>query len=119
MGVGVSSWQLAQAVARTGQLGVVSGVALDALLARRLQTGDDGGHVRRALARFPVPALVQAVLDRYFVAGGSPPDRPMRPVPKLSLRSRRQAQQLSVIANFVEVFLAKQGHDGPVGVNYL
>ena len=50
MGVGVSSWRLARAVARTGQLGVVSGVALDTLLARRLQTGDDGGHVRHALA---------------------------------------------------------------------
>ena len=29
MGVGVSSWQLASNVARAGQLGVVSGVALD------------------------------------------------------------------------------------------
>ncbi|MCM4084675.1 nitronate monooxygenase [Paractinoplanes hotanensis] len=119
MGVGVSSWRLARAVARTGQLGVVSGVALDALLARRLQTGDDDGHVRRALARFPVPAVAQAVLDRYLVPGGSSRDRPMRPVPKLSLQSRRQAQQLTVVANFVEVFLAKEGHDGPVGVNYL
>jgi NAD(P)H-dependent flavin oxidoreductase YrpB (nitropropane dioxygenase family) len=119
MGVGVSGWRLARAVARTGQLGVVSGVALDALLARRLQHGDDGGHVRRALARFPVPALAQAVLDRYFVPGGVPDDHPMRPVPKLSLRSRRHAQQLTVVANFVEVFLAKDGHDGPVGVNFL
>ncbi|GID30363.1 nitronate monooxygenase [Paractinoplanes brasiliensis] len=119
MGVGVSGWPLARAVARTGQLGVVSGVALDTLLARRLQTGDDGGHVRRALAHFPVPALAQAVLDRYFVAGGLPGDRPMRPVPRLGLRPRRQAQQLAVVGNFVEVWLAKDGHDGPVGVNYL
>jgi NAD(P)H-dependent flavin oxidoreductase YrpB (nitropropane dioxygenase family) len=119
MGVGVSSWRLARAVARTGQLGVVSGVALDALLVWRLQTGDDGGHVRRALAQFPVPALAQAVLDRYFLAAGLPEDRPMRPAPKLGLRPRRHAQQLTVVANFVEVFLAKEGHDGVVGVNYL
>jgi NAD(P)H-dependent flavin oxidoreductase YrpB (nitropropane dioxygenase family) len=119
MGVGVSSWRLARAVASAGQLGVVSGVALDALLARRLQTGDEGGDVRRALARFPVATIARAVLDRYFVPGGLPADRPMRPVPKLSLRPRRHAQQLTVVANFVEVFLAKQGHDGPVGVNYL
>ena len=26
---------------------------------------------------------------------------------------------LTVVANFVEVFLAKEGHDGVVGVNYL
>ncbi|MFY1659222.1 nitronate monooxygenase [Micromonospora sp. WMMD1274] len=119
MGVGVSSWRLARAVARTGQLGVVSGVALDSLLARRLQTGDDGGHVRHALMQFPIPALAQAVLDRYFVAGGLPDGRPMRPVPKLGLRTRRHAQQLTVVANFVEVFLAKEGHDGVIGVNYL
>lgn len=64
MGVGVSSWRLANAVARTGQLGVVSNVALDALLARRLQHGDPGGHIRQALAHFPVPAIAQSVLDR-------------------------------------------------------
>ncbi len=55
MGVGVSGWPLARAVALTGQLGVVSGVALDTILARRLQLGDPGGHVRRTLANFPTP----------------------------------------------------------------
>ncbi|GAA3347009.1 nitronate monooxygenase [Amorphoplanes nipponensis] len=119
MGVGVSGWRLARAVARTGQLGVVSGVALDAVLVRRLQTGDAGGHVRHALARFPVPALAEEILDRYFRPDGLPAGRPMRPVPKLALRPRRHAQQLTVAGNFVEVFLARQGHDGPVGVNYL
>ena len=24
-----------------------------------------------------------------------------------------------MVANFVEVWLAKEGHDGPVGINYL
>ena len=56
MGVGISNWRLASAVSRLGQLGVVSGTALDQVLARRLQDGDPGGHVRRSLARFPVPA---------------------------------------------------------------
>lgn len=64
MGVGVSGWMLAQAVARTGQLGVVSGVALDAVLARRLQLGDPGGYLREALAHFP---------------GGAPPRGSCRP----------------------------------------
>ena len=31
----------------------------------------------------------------------------------------RRVEQLIVAANFVEVYLAKEGHDGPVGVNYL
>ena len=38
MGIAVSSWRLASAVARAGQLGVVSGTALDLVLARRQQT---------------------------------------------------------------------------------
>ncbi|GAA0576360.1 nitronate monooxygenase [Paractinoplanes ferrugineus] len=118
MGVGVSGWRLAGAVAGAGQLGVVSGVALDVLLARRLQTGDAGGHVRRALAGFPVPAVARSVLDRFFVPGGVP-DRPFRPISRLGLRPRREGQLLSVVAGFVEVFLAKEGHRGVVGVNLL
>ncbi|HEY6553858.1 MAG TPA: nitronate monooxygenase, partial [Vicinamibacteria bacterium] len=39
MGVAVSSFGLARAVSREGQLGVVSGTALDVVLARRLQSG--------------------------------------------------------------------------------
>jgi len=31
----------------------------------------------------------------------------------------RGALELTVAANFVEVFLAREGHDGPVGINYL
>ena len=40
MGAGVSSWTLARAVSKAGHLGVVSGTALDVILARRLQIGD-------------------------------------------------------------------------------
>ncbi|MGB2571021.1 nitronate monooxygenase [Micromonospora citrea] len=119
MGVGVSGWRLARAVAGTGQLGVVSGVALDALLARRLQDGDPDGQVRRALAHFPDPALADRTLRRYFVPGGTDRAQPYRPVPRLGLRSHRHGQELAVLGNFVEVFLAKDGHHGPVGVNYL
>ncbi|MFI7707554.1 nitronate monooxygenase [Nonomuraea sp. NPDC049480] len=119
MGVGVSGWQLARAVAATGQLGVVSGTALDVTLARRLQRGDPGGHLRRALACFPVPEVAERVLSRYFVPGGTGRDVPYRPVPRLGLRSNPARDELSVVANFAEVFLAKESHDGPVGVNYL
>ena len=119
MGVGVSSWQLARAVARAGQLGVVSGTALDAVLARRLQDGDPDHHARRALAAFPDQAMVARVLDRYFLAGGREPGRPYRPTPKPALKPSRHAQELAVLGNFVEVWLAKQGHDGTVGINFL
>lgn len=42
MGVAISSWQLANAVARRGELGVVSGTILEVVMARRLQLGDPG-----------------------------------------------------------------------------
>ncbi|MEO6820985.1 MAG: nitronate monooxygenase [Candidatus Nanopelagicales bacterium] len=119
MGVAVSSWQLARAVARCGQLGVVSGTALDAVLARRLQDGDPTGDVRRALDHFPVPALANRVLAKYFRPGGRTPGQPYLPVAKLTLRPTRAQQELAVVGNFVEVWLAKDGHDGLVGVNYL
>ncbi|GAB1456216.1 hypothetical protein MASR2M48_15240 [Spirochaetota bacterium] len=49
MGVGVSDWRLARSVSIQGALGVVSGTALDTVMARRLQQGDQGGHMRRGL----------------------------------------------------------------------
>ena len=70
MGVGISDWRLARSVSRLGQLGVVSGTALDQILARRLQMGDPGGHMRRALDHFPVPRLAAQVWDDYYVPGG-------------------------------------------------
>lgn len=119
MGVGVSGWQLARAVSRTGQLGVVSGTALGTVLARRLQLGDAGGDVRRALAAFPAPALAAAVLERYYVPGGLADGERFRTEPMLRAERGEAADLLTVIGNFVEVWLAKEGHDGLVGVNYL
>ncbi|MGW7347406.1 nitronate monooxygenase [Streptomyces sp. NPDC054854] len=120
MGVGVSGWRLARAVSVTGQLGVVSGTALDVVLARVLQTGDPGGHARRALAAFPLPELAHVALDCYFREEGLPDDRtPMRTTPRLRAAGGSPAEALTVLGNFVEVWLAKEGHDGVVGVNYL
>lgn len=118
MGVGVSSWRLAAAVAGTGNLGVVSGTALDTVLARRLQDGDPGGDARRALADFPVPALAQQVLTRYLRPDGRA-GAPYRPTPRLGLRPSLATGQLLVLGAFVEVWLARQGHGGPVGINLL
>src|ERR1019366_6359525 len=118
MGVAVSSWPLARAVAATGQLGVVSGTALDVVLARRLQDGDPRGHARAAMAASPVPGVAACVLDRYFRAGGREAGTPYAPVPRLRLRQGRHAQELAVVASFAEVWLARQGHHGPVGVNF-
>lgn len=119
MGVGVSSWALARAVSLEGQLGVVSGTALDAVVARRLQDGDAGGHVRRALAHFPSATIAKRVLDAYFIEGGRAAGAPYRPHPTLTIAPSRTAIELALVANFAEVWLAKEGHDGVVGINFL
>ncbi|GAA4399181.1 nitronate monooxygenase [Fodinibacter luteus] len=119
MGVAVSGWRLAREVSRAGQLGVISGTAMDAVLARRLQDGDEGGHYRRALAHFPSPAMAERVLRRYFIEGGRHPDAPYKPLPKLTIDTARASQELAVVGNFAEVWLAKEGHDGVVGTNCL
>lgn len=119
MGIAVSSWQLARQVSLAGQLGVVSGTALDGVVARKLQDGDPGGHVRRALAHFPSPSMAQRVLDSYYLPEGRPPGKPYRPHPTLTIHPGRAAIELSLVGNFVEVWLAKEGHDGVIGINML
>jgi nitronate monooxygenase len=119
MGVGVSDWRLARAVSRLGQLGVVSGTAIDAVLVRRLQLGDPGGEVRRALTAFPVAGVAERLLDRYFIEGGKPEGERFKTRPMAKVTMSRHLNELLVAANFVEVFLAKEGHDHPVGINFL
>ena len=119
MGIAVSSWQLAREVSLRGQLGVVSGTALDGVVARTLADGDVGGHIRRALAHFPSQAMAQRVLDSYFIDGGRPPGTPYRPHPTLTISPTRGAIELSLVGNFAEVWLAKEGHSGVVGINML
>lgn len=119
MGVGVSHWPLARAVSAAGQLGVVSGTALDLLLVRRLQSGDPGGHLRRALAAFPFAEISRRILAQWFVAGGKAPEVPFRISPMPSAEPSSELIELTVVGNFAEVFLAKEGHAGLVGINFL
>ena len=119
MGAAVSNWRLARAVSRLGQLGVVSGTALDLIFARRLQDGDPGGHMRRGLDRFPIPEIAERVWARYYLQGGKTERAPYKPVPTHAKDTPPELKELCVVANFVEVILAREGHDNPVGINYL
>ncbi len=119
MGIGVSSWPLARAVALQGQLGVVSGTALDNLLIRRLQDGDMGGHVRRALDAFPIPSVASEIMDRFFKPEGREEGEPYKIAPMYRKMVDNFRDHITVTANFVEVWLAKEGHQGQVGINYL
>ena len=119
MGAGISDWRLARAVSMAGQLGVVSGTALDSILARRLQQGDPEGHMRRALAHFPIPAVAQRILDKYYLPGGKADSTAFLPLPLYTATPDQHLLELTVLGNFAEVWLAKEGHAGVVGVNYL
>lgn len=119
MGVAVSNWRLARAVSRTGELGVVSGTLLAVILARRLEAGDPDGDMRRALARFPLRAAAERIIERYYVPGGKPAGTPFASVPMPTLQPSAALTELMVAANFVEVYLAKEGHGGKVGLNLL
>jgi nitronate monooxygenase len=119
MGVGVSGWRLARAVSLEGQLGVVSGTAMDLLLARKLQLGDEGGHLRRALQAFPYPEIAGRILERYFIPGGKPEDAPFKTTPMISHEPGRATRELGIASSFVAIYLAKEGHPGVVGLNLL
>jgi len=118
MGVAISSWKLAKSVSKLGQLGVVSGTALDSVWVRRLQEGDLGGHFRRAMKVFPVPQITERIFNQYYRTSKSTTTAFKRPH-MLTAKPSLHLQELLIVSNFVEVFLAKEGHDGLVGINFL
>ena len=119
MGVAISGWRLARTVSMQGELGVVSGTSIDTVFARLLENGDPQGVLRKAIAAFPDREMAERVLKKYFR------DTPVkaghkyigRPLP--GARLNRAQQELMVLANFAEVYLAKAGHLGKVGINFL
>ncbi len=119
MGAAVSGWRLANAVSRTGQMGVVSGTALDTVFVRRLQDGDPGGHMRRGMEQFPIQRAADEAAHRYHRPNGLQPGEPYKMLPLYRQVMASARQELTMLAAFVEVFLAKEGHDAPVGINLL
>lgn len=120
MGVAISDWNLARAVSMQGQLGVISGTAIALIMLARLMKGDIGGHMRRGLSQFPFQEPVQRILDNYYVPEAKKGYWPYynRP-PMWTLNPPKALNELTVIASFVEVFLAKEGHQNAVGLNLL
>jgi nitronate monooxygenase len=119
MGAAVSDWRLARSVSRLGQLGVVSGTAIAVILARRLQCGDPDGQMRHALDHFPKPGVAARLCARYFIPGGKEPSAPFQAVPMPTVAPPEILLDLTVAGAFVEVFLAREGHGGLVGINLL
>ena len=119
MGIAVSSWKLAREVATHGALGVVSGTAIDSVIARRLQDGDADGSIRKAMRHFPNQQIVHEILEMYFIEGGKAQGLPYTLLPKITVAPTCFATNLIVVSTFIEVWLAKEGHSGLVGINAL
>jgi nitronate monooxygenase len=118
MGIAISSWPLAKAVSRTGQLGVVSGTAIDSVFSRRLQDHGVDDSLREVLDRFPLRSVVDDVVRRFGSVRRAA-SAPYQSLLMLTPRSPRRSLDLIVLASFVEVALAKMGHSGIVGINLL
>jgi len=118
MGIAISGWPLARAVSKAGQLGVVSGTAIDAVFVRRLQNEGVSEALRAVLDRFPVPSIVERVVAQFAQTRHSVAEKYQNLV-MLTHRSNEQARDLLVLASYAEVALAKEGHDGKVGINLL
>ncbi len=146
MGVYVSNWRLAKAVAmeRPGEVaGTVSGTALDVVYVRLLQLGDPGGHARRALDALDTQFATDVgrrICDRYFIEGGKAPQALFRSAPMQMVRSEdgrttfaapngeqgpiplrldETIIELLIATGFAEVWLAKEGHQGKIFINFL
>jgi len=75
---------------------------------------------RSAFDALPARAVADRALERYFVERGIPSGQKSNSVPTSTLPPAPELAALPVVANFAEVWLAKDlGRGGPVGVNYL
>jgi NAD(P)H-dependent flavin oxidoreductase YrpB (nitropropane dioxygenase family) len=118
MGIAISGWSLARAVSSAGQLGVVSGTAIDNVFVRRLQDLGVDDELQRALDSFPLQRVVDDIVGKFGSVRRTG-STPYRSLPALTHRSAGRSIDAIVLASFVEVTLAKMGHRGPIGINLL
>lgn len=118
MGIGVSSWRLARTVAQRGELGVISGTAIDSVVVRELQDGDPNDR-RRVLQTYPDEKIADHLLDCFYNPDGRSGREPYDLLPIHQFTPRIKSQRILAAATYMEVRLAKDGHDGLVGMNLM
>lgn len=137
MGVNVSSPELAREIAIAGEklgkkvMGTVSGTGIAIIMARRLQRGDQGGHIRKALEDFPIPEMRDEFIKDWYRGIGIRDDEPFKEVPMPNVRPinkedptinelfNKKVQRSLICANYALVKMAKEGHSNPIAINYL
>lgn len=126
MGFSISDWRLAKAVAVAGEklgekaLGVISGIGLTGIMTDRLQNRDP--DTQRALRAFD-PAIGEKIIAKYskLLEGNARKILPPKPEILVTGSEEKKAELtgLAVAAAFTEVWLAKEGHSNPIGMNVL
>ena len=126
MGAGISHWKLAREVAIEGQIGTVSGTAIEVIVARTLQMGDPGGYFRKAFEHFPIPEIAELALKQFFIEDGKAPNKRFANIPMYTLSPEKRPRknelsvaELAILSNFAQVWLAKKEHEGIISVNFL
>lgn len=118
MGIAVSNWKLARSVSLLGEFGVVSGTAIDSVVVRELQSGDPHGRLR-TLEKYPDQEIVRYLEKNFYVKGGIPEGKPFRLLPIHRFNPTIRSQRILSAATYSEVILAKEGHDGLIGINLM
>ncbi len=75
--------------------------------------------MRRGLKAFPFPQIAKSIRDKYYIEGGKAANTPYKSIGLHAKEPRRELAELCMAANFVEVWLAREGNGNPVGINYL
>lgn len=118
MGVAVSNWRLARRVAELGEFGVISGTGIDSVVVRELQQGDPHGR-RRVLGAYPDPQIVRYLVQTFYREGGIGENEPYKLLPLHGFRPTLRSQRILAAAAFSEVALAREGHNGCIGINLM
>jgi nitronate monooxygenase len=63
--------------------------------------------------------MARRVLEKYYIPGGKAEGKPYATIPVHKQVGSKKLHELCILGNFVEVFLAREGHDRAVGINYL
>jgi nitronate monooxygenase len=124
MGVAISDWKLSKAVAMAGEkygeavLPIVSGTGLPAIMIDRLRKGDR--DTKYALEAFN-PEIAQKIIKKYTSGLEEGHGQFLKPEVFISGTEDMQTEmaEAGVASAFVEIYLAKKGHHGPVGINLL
>jgi nitronate monooxygenase len=134
MGAGVTDYILCREAAKAGErtghpiIPMVSGTGLPAIMIDRLQ-GDYSDVERidtiRALKMFDLKFSLnigQTIIDKYQpkTAGEKHELAPKADILVLGDEAQKaEMTELAVVAAFAEVYLAKEGHNGKIGINVL